>query len=51
MLFSDPVFFVFFAVYFTCHYFCRALRIWLIIAGSAVFLPGGVPHMSGCPLR
>jgi alginate O-acetyltransferase complex protein AlgI len=38
MLFSDPVFFFFFAVYFACHFFLPARhRIWLIIAGSAVF--------------
>jgi alginate O-acetyltransferase complex protein AlgI len=50
MLFSDPVFFVFFAVYFACHVFLPApLRIWLIIAGSAVFY--GVPLTSGCRLR
>ncbi len=42
MLFSDPVFFIFFAVYFTCHYFLPArFRIWLIIAGSAVFSCAG----------
>ena len=38
MLFSDPVFFVFLAVYFTLHWFLPArFRIWLIVAGSAVF--------------
>jgi alginate O-acetyltransferase complex protein AlgI len=38
MLFSSPVFFVFFVVYFLLHLITpRSARIWLIIAGSTVF--------------
>src|SRR5712671_2017834 len=38
MLFSSPIFFLFFAIYFVLH--CsvpRRFRIYLIIAGSAIF--------------
>ena len=38
MLFSSPVFFVFFALYFAAHLLVpRAYRNWLIIIGSAIF--------------
>ncbi len=38
MLFSSPIFFVFFALYFAAHLIVpRAYRNWLIILGSAIF--------------
>src|SRR5688572_19076737 len=38
MLFSSPVFFVFFVLYFGAHLATpRKYRIWLIIAGSTIF--------------
>src|SRR5689334_22175702 len=38
MIFSTPVFFVFFVVYFALHFAVpRQHRLWLIIAGSTMF--------------
>ena len=38
MIFSTPVFFVFFVIYFGLHFVVpQRHRLWLIIAGSSVF--------------
>jgi alginate O-acetyltransferase complex protein AlgI len=50
MLFSDPVFFLFFAIYFALHLLIPTqARLWLVILGSTVFYAWWRPIYVGLP--
>jgi alginate O-acetyltransferase complex protein AlgI len=50
MLFSEPIFFVFFAIYFVLHLLIPArVRLWLVIFGSTIFYAWWRPIYVGLP--